>query len=38
MREYYHLDNDGLLNGNEALASGTSHNLYQFHGGISVFF
>lgn len=36
--QYYHLDNEGLLNGNEALGSGTSKNLYQFHGGVSVFF
>ena len=36
--QYYHLDNEGLLNGNEALGSGTSRNLYQFHGGVSVFF
>lgn len=38
--QYYHLNNDGLLDGNIALgASGRRlENLVQFHGGISVFF
>jgi hypothetical protein len=36
---YYHLSNDGLLDGNQVLANPTREsNLLQFHGGLSVFF
>jgi hypothetical protein len=36
--KYYHLYNDGLLDGNTVLAGGTSDDLFQFHTGISIFF
>lgn len=36
--QYYHLNNDGLHDGNIALGSGTSDDLVQFHAGVSVFF
>jgi hypothetical protein len=36
---YFHLSNDGLLDGNQVLANPTREsNLTQFHGGVSVFF
>jgi hypothetical protein len=36
---YYHLRNDGLLDGNQALASpDRKTNLTQFGGGVSIFF
>ncbi len=36
---YYHLRNEGLLDGNQVLANPTREsNLTQFHGGLSVFF
>jgi len=36
---YFHLSNDGLLDGNQVLANPTREsNLLQFHGGVSVFF
>lgn len=38
--KYYHLDNDGLLDGNEVLGaqSDRDEDLFQFHGGLSIFF
>lgn len=37
--KYYHLSNDGVLDGNEVLASpGRDENLWQVHGGISIFY
>lgn len=37
--QYYHLNNDGLLDGNQVLADGSrEENLVQFHGGLSIFF
>jgi hypothetical protein len=37
--QYYHLNNDGLLDGNQVLADAQrTENLVQFHGGISIFF
>ena len=38
--QYYHLDNAGLLDGNQALnaTSDRLHNLWQAHGGLSIFF
>lgn len=37
--KYYHLSNDGLLDGNQVLADGErEENLVQVHGGISIFF
>jgi len=36
--KYYHLYNDGVLDGNTVLAGGTSNDLFQFHTGISIFF
>ena len=37
--QYYYLDNEGLLDGNEVLAtSKRQKNLVQFHGGFSIFF
>jgi len=38
--QYYHLSNDGLLDGNQVLGADASRteNLVQFHGGISIFF
>jgi hypothetical protein len=37
--QYYHLSNDGLLDGNQVLAvSKRTPNLFQFHTGITIFF
>ena len=38
--QYYHLDNAGLLDGNQVLGADAErqNNLYQVHGGITVFF
>jgi len=37
--QYYHLDNAGLLDGNQVLATAQrENNLYQVHGGLTVFF
>lgn len=37
--QYYHLNNDGLLDGNQVLADASrEENLVQFHGGVSIFF
>lgn len=37
--QYYHLENDGLLDGNQVLADASrEQDLLQFHGGISIFF
>lgn len=38
--QYYHLSNDGVLDGNQVLGADAEReeNLVQFHGGISVFF
>lgn len=36
--QYYHLNNDGLHDGNLALGGGSADDLYQFHAGVSVFF
>ena len=36
--KYYHLSNDGLHDGNTVLAGSDSNNLWQVHGGISIFF
>jgi hypothetical protein len=38
--QYYHLDNAGLLDGNQALNADSrrAHSLYQWHGGLTVFF
>ncbi len=38
--QYYHLDNAGLLDGNQVLGatSQRKHNLWQLHGGVTVFF
>src|SRR4030095_9278018 len=38
--QYYHLDNPGLLDGNQVLGADASReeNLYQIHGGLTIFF
>ena len=38
--QYYHLDNAGLLDGNQVLGADASReeNLYQIHGGLTIFF
>ena len=37
--KYYHLENDGLLDGNQVLAnSSRDKDLIQFHGGLSIFY
>ena len=37
--KYYHLENDGLLDGNQVLAdSSREKDLIQFHGGLSIFY
>jgi hypothetical protein len=36
--KYYHLNNDGLIDGNIALNDESKTNLFQFHAGISIFF
>ena len=36
--KYFHLSNDGLLEGNTVLGGGDRNNLVQFHGGLSIFF
>ncbi len=38
--KYYHLDNAGLLDGNQVLGADGSRedDLVQFHGGVSIFF
>ncbi len=36
--KYYHLSNDGLLDGNITLGGGDRNNLLQFHTGLSIFF
>lgn len=36
--QYYHLDNEGLRDGNIALGGGDRDNLYQVHAGVSIFF
>ena len=38
--QYYHLSNDGVLDGNQVLGADADReeNLVQFHGGISIFF
>ncbi len=36
--KYYHLNNAGLIDGNEALNGVSKHDLVQYHAGISIFF
>ncbi|MEO5912851.1 MAG: hypothetical protein ABIS50_01370 [Luteolibacter sp.] len=36
--KYYHLSNDGLLDGNQAIGGGDREDLYQISAGLSIFF